>query len=426
MRRKNRKWVATAAALYLLMMWSAYRWAISQRIPEGNIFNRIEHEGIQRLAEERAKASAAPPKPTSGSRLTAAGPAFVAARYDRNHVVFIVAADTQNRFSDSPHRVFSGTPTRIAAPSHPAAPLAGLQELYEPDAQALHFIPKIVQETQTGDQWALNVSPDSNIAVTIERPVIAPIGCSLGIGFLASVPAEDLATFGASSREYFAIRRKAVESVESPVNSRIGELAEWKVSPATATQIEQQLNNRMKQEVAKIDARLVSNAGTPGAAAGEFPMGARVHAKEWMRADQGLARGEGKLDYDVRAFDLTPDGAPRLFVRARWKLADAPVFLMSAWFKADSAQVFLVSSDVSWSNVLREGGTSGSLGESLDFQTVLNEFDADHDGWAELLVHSDQGDSSSITLYLYTDLGLVPLKTPLRRDARPPESCLDP
>jgi len=29
-------------------MWSAYRWAISQRIPEGNIFVRIEREGIRR------------------------------------------------------------------------------------------------------------------------------------------------------------------------------------------------------------------------------------------------------------------------------------------------------------------------------------------------------------------------------------------
>jgi len=29
MRRKNRKWVVMAAAVYLLVMWSAYRWAIA-------------------------------------------------------------------------------------------------------------------------------------------------------------------------------------------------------------------------------------------------------------------------------------------------------------------------------------------------------------------------------------------------------------
>src|SRR6266568_370796 len=35
MRRKNRKWVATAVALYLFVMWSAYRWGIAQRPTDG-------------------------------------------------------------------------------------------------------------------------------------------------------------------------------------------------------------------------------------------------------------------------------------------------------------------------------------------------------------------------------------------------------
>jgi hypothetical protein len=38
--------------------------------------------------------------------------------------------------------------------------------------------------------------------------------------------------------------------------------------------------------------------------------------------------------------------------------------------------------------VLPEGAPAGSLGESLEFQTILNEFDADYDGWAELSVSS--------------------------------------
>jgi hypothetical protein len=40
--------------------------------------------------------------------------------------------------------------------------------------------------------------------------------------------------------------------------------------------------------------------------------------------------------FDIRAFRLTPDGAPRLFVRARWKLENAPVFLMTAWLRAET------------------------------------------------------------------------------------------
>jgi hypothetical protein len=73
-----------------------------------------------------------------------------------------------------------------------------------------------------------------------------------------------------------------------------------------------------------------------------------------------------------------------------------------------------------------EGEAAGTLGDSLDFQTVLNEFDADHDGWAELLIHFDLGDATTIALYLYSDLGLAPLKTPFRRDSASPESCVDP
>jgi hypothetical protein len=75
---------------------------------------------------------------------------------------------------------------------------------------------------------------------------------------------------------------------------------------------------------------------------------------------------------------------------------------------------------------MREGEATGSLGDRLDFQTILNEFDADHDGWAERLIHSDHGDATTIALYLYSDMGLAPLKTPLRRDSVSPESCVDP
>jgi hypothetical protein len=437
MRRKNRKWVAIAAGLYLFVMWSAYRWGIGQRLPEGNIFNKIEHEGIKRLAEEKAKEAAAQPKPTGESRLTAAGPAYVAARYDATHIVFMLTAQTESRFSNSPLIRSSGTPTKVPQPSHPTAPLAGMQELWEPDPQAAHFFPEIVQKTQPGDRWTLSLSPDSTIPVVIDRVVVAPMGCSLALGFLASVPPDQQTAFAASGRDYFAVRRTAVELVDPPVPSNVGEILKWKASPAVARQIEQQLNERMKQEVSRIDARLIANAGTPGETAGRTWLDAHPRLKEWIRADQGLRRGEGALDYDIRAFRVTPDGVPRLFVRARWKLANDPVFLMSAWFKGEFTNEkgtdppVLLSADSSWSTALRQGDASGSLGESLDFQSILNEFDADHDGWAELLIHSSDADglgtaSTSISLYLYTDMGLVFMKAPLRHDSQPPESCLDP
>lgn len=428
MRRKNRKWVAMAAALYLFVMWSAYRWSVAQRPPDGNILLHMEREAIRKAMAERAKEAANQPQPTGEPHLSAAGPAYVAARYDAKHVVFMVVAETESRFSASQAR--SGTPVRFPAPPKAVSPLAGFHELWEPDSHSLHFFSEIVQKTQPGERWNLDLLPGATIPVVIERPVIAPTGCSLALGFLASVPPDQQAMFSSSTKEYFVVRRTLVEPVDNPLPSHIAELLDWKPSSTAAEQIQQQLNERMQQEVAKIDASLLANAASPGASIAQSPVGnARPRTKEWIRADRGLTRGEGILDYDVRAFRLTPDGDPRLFVRARWKLADAVVFLMTAWFRQgalSSSQPALLSSDASWSTALREGDPTGALGERLDFQTILNEFDADHDGWAELLVHADRGYQTTITLYLYTDLGLVPLKAPLHRDAQPPESCVDP
>jgi len=440
MRRKNRKWVGLAVILYLGVMWSAYRWAIDQRVPEGNIFVRIEREGVRRLAEERAQQEKNPPKPTGESRLAAAGPAYIAARYDETHVVFIVSTNTESRFSSSSPLMRSATPTKVSAPARPVAPLAGLQELWEPDSQSLHFFPKIIQTTHPGDRWTLSVSPQLTIPVFIERPIIAPTGCQLALGFLASIPQDQLSAFGVAPSDYFAVRRTAVEPADPQVHSRIAELSAPKIPASTAKQIEHQLTERMKQELAAIDTGLIANAGSPGATANDVsPANPLPHLKEWLHADRALAAGEGKLDFDVHSYLLTPDSVPRLFVRARWTLAGAPVFLMTAWFKdspnsnsppdtkpVSDAQPTLLFADTSWSKSLREGDAPGSLGDTLDFQTVLNQFDADQDGWAELLIHSYQGSSTSLALYLYTDKALAPMKTPLTRDTQSPESCVDP
>lgn len=444
MQRKNRKWLAIGIGLYLVVMVSAFRWSMHQNDPEGNVFNRIEHEGIARLAEQRAKEVGAQPSPTptGESRLRASAPAYVAVRYDKTHVVFMVATDTEARFSTSPHSQLAGGPIRIASPPKPSAPLAGLEELWEPDSSSLHFFPKIVQQTPPGEQWTLSVSPTTTIPVAIERPVIAPTGCSLGIGFLASIPLASQPAFAASTSDYFVVRRAAVTSADPAVAAKITELAHERLAPALAQQLATQLNERMKQEVSKIDTRLLANAASPGEAAGELPLGtARPRLNEWILVDKGLARGEGQLDYDFRAFLLTPDGMPRLFVRARWKLAGSAVFLMSAWFRADAkadaakasssapasdTKLTLLSADSNWSATMRNGEAASTLGDTLAFQTILNEFDADHDGWAELLVHSSDGDATTIGLYLYTDLGLIPMKAPLRRDTQSPQSCIDP
>jgi len=434
MRRKNRKWAVLGVGVYLLMMWSAYRWAIHQWIPEGNLFVKMERDGIRRQDETRAReAKEEMPTPTGEARLNAAGPAYVAARYDASHVAFIVTNETESRFASS-HVGRTAHPRRVSAPAKAWAPLAGLQELWEPDEEAMHFFPEIVQKTKSGEPWVLNVSAAGSIPVLIERVVTAPMGCSLALGFLASVPATDQGIFAGSGREYFVVRHNAVELAQPAVAGNLGEM-QWKSSPTSARQIEAQLNARMREELAKMDARLAANAGSPGVTSLPIPVGdARPRLKEWLHADRALQGGEGALEYDARAFRLTPDGAARLFVRARWTLAGATAFLMTAWFRVDAGGAsVLLWTDASWAEALREGEVPVSIGDRLEFQSVLNEFDADQDGWAELLVHSydarpvsGSAGSASIGLYLYTDKGFVPLKQALRREEKAPEACLDP
>src|ERR1700739_4551283 len=124
MRRKNRKWVALAVGLYVFILFSAYRWGAEQRIPEGNIFVRLQREGIRRQAEERARAAQQaqqqeqqPAAAIGERRLSSAGPAYIAARYDATHVVFVVTTDAESRFANFPFRRSSGNPTRIPAPA---------------------------------------------------------------------------------------------------------------------------------------------------------------------------------------------------------------------------------------------------------------------------------------------------------------------
>lgn len=484
MRRKYRPYAALGAGLYLFIMWSAFRWERSQHLPDGTIFDHIENERKRKFVEDqkedqkkaaqKKQLEARPELATAESRLNAS-PAFIAVRYDADHVVFMVATDSESRFGQASHALQTQSPQKIAAPAQASAHLAGLGELWETDAGTSRRLPESVKDTAPGDEWTLSVSADSTVPVTIARAVTAPTGCSLALGFLAAVPETQQPAFAASREEYFVVRRVPVAAAETasaaapaPAQSapvaapasatssvHVAELPDWKPSPNFQNQIAALLNQRMLQELPRLDATLRANGSVPEQNPDPWLAGnVRARRREWLHRDKRLAAGEGQFDYDLRAFRLTPDGVPRFFVRARWKLDGAAAFLMSAWFRAEPGapqpeaaqpgaapkdaqksspeprseqrdRLEMLSADTTWSSVLREGRPGASLGDTLDFQTILNEFDDDHDAWAELLVHSTDGASAHFTLELYTDLGLVPTKTSFERELASPESCVE-
>lgn len=82
MRRKNRKWVATAVVLYLGVMWLAYRWGIHQRPTNGPLLEQIENEAVRKGLENarkkpaskfcpaRERIASTPPAPRSSRHAT--------------------------------------------------------------------------------------------------------------------------------------------------------------------------------------------------------------------------------------------------------------------------------------------------------------------------------------------------------------------
>jgi len=116
---------------------------------------------------------------------------------------------------------------------------------------------------------------------------------------------------------------------------------------------------------------------------------------------------------------------------------------MTAWFRAypptaglpDQATGVLFADPVGQRRFATE--RQRSLGDRLDSRAYSTN-SIRSDGWAELLVHSPGGPRIGSArhrgrfrfhghyLYLYSDLALIAMKTPLRRDSQAPESCLDP
>jgi hypothetical protein len=172
MQRENRKYVLLAVLAYLVIMVAAYRWSLQQIPTDGPLLTHIEREEVRKMKERQAaeaiaKAQAGPA--TAEARMSSAGVAYVAARYDVTHVVFVVSSES--RFSPIRSSVLAGTPTRLPAPEKTYASLAGMQELWEPDPNSLRFFPKLFQTTKAGDSWTLSLSSTLTIPVFIERPI---------------------------------------------------------------------------------------------------------------------------------------------------------------------------------------------------------------------------------------------------------------
>ena len=121
---------------------------------------------------------------------------------------------------------------------------------------------------------------------------------------------------------------------------------------------------------------------------------------QWKRLDAGVDRGEGRLTFDVQAFRLTPDGDPRLFVRARWAIGSDVVYAMSVWVR-DGSTFSIDQSDVLAARRMRMSEFHGDPFDNHRIGLVLNVFDLDGDGRGEVLMLVTGYESQNLELFVY-------------------------
>jgi hypothetical protein len=323
------------------------------------------------------------------SSLAKAGPDTIAFRYDGTRVMFKLA-DFADRDPEVSQRNLEEKAPGLAAPVVRLFGWmlwAGDDDFWKRHADAL-------QNVHPGDLWIIRAGGQTVFHCTIEKFAIG-FGCFSTAIALGQIPPEEQTAFQrVTAKYYLAIPEKDYVPVQFSHPSP----ALLSTAPVPTAQQGMQLKSSLQDAMMR---------KLPKMEDADPAMVRSGKAKTWRAIDERLAKGEGTLSYDIQALRVTPDGNSRWFVRARWTLDKRVVFLMSAWIRPDK-DMLLVSVD-SQGGLLRTAEFQrSSLG--ADYQgLILNVFDYDGDGWGEILMEQSGYESASLTLYKYTDSGLVPV-----------------
>jgi len=322
---------------------------------------------------------------------------WVAVRFDKTHVVFLVGDESTDFALDEAHTKKLRSLGQTSADYGPGT-------LWEPDDELLAAQRKLFDLAHSGETWQLQVTANSQIPVVVQKGVVAEAGCSDQVGFLAEVDPSHQSDFDSAPSPYFLISGTPGTALQSmdPRVPRLGRLPDWKSTPKMRSQIAHLLQTKMEDEIAKVSAQSAPEYERAISSDSDW----KSWAEKWKDFDERLARGEGKLEYNVQAFQLAPDGVPRLYARAKWMLGRQSAFLMSAWLRAGSPAT-IESWDAGASGTMRiRESSNADLGiEALG--VVLNVFDRVHDGHGELLIYSPGYEGYDLHLFRYEESGPV-------------------
>ena len=241
-------------------------------------------------------------------------------------------------------------------------------------------VPDIVgDKARVGDRWMLDAGRKGRFHFTVDQFVLGYKDCGEAWGILATIAADEAAAFASVVEKYYLARLERPGDTP-PAKTTLGPIA-FSLDRPQRDDLAALLERERIRTWPAIRAKLATDYARAEASERE-PY--RKWPARWKRFDAALDRGEAKLTFDMQAFRLTPDGEPRLYVRARWQVGGQFVYAISAWVRVSAAFVVdRVDADVSyWMRMPNEyiGVADTNLG------LVLNVVDTDGDGYAEILL----------------------------------------
>lgn len=383
-----------------LCLWAAHHAGLLRRNPSNSL------RTVPAIALSAAKSSApsANPPPAEPSKVAhsdftiitslddAYPSTFIALRYDKIHVIFRLGEDGNFGLDDpEQEKTFHPLPPQDA--EHGGVPP------FELDPALFETVKQHYQVANVGDQWQLEVAPGVRFPVIIQKPIGMRWGCannSFTAGFIAEVAAEFQTAFAAAPQEYFLVHKGPAtansQSRDKPLH--VAELKDWNPAPEIRSQIEAAITTKLKEEIAR---QYVERWNYD-----------KPEQDGWKQFVDKTAAGQGKLTYELQAFQLSPDGVPRVFARAKWMIEKDRAFLMSMWLRVGPTVTFEAMDQEGTETVWVTPEWMREYVQPL--ANVVNVFDRP-DGYGDVLMHMHGYESFGIILYHYNASGLF--KTPV-------------
>ena len=270
---------------------------------------------------------------------------------------------------------------------------------FEPSKALLDKVPAHSQSAARS--WLVHAAPGRSFTASVERVVGGNPGCMDAVGVLLRLEPRPDAMFAMEPARYFVAQPVEGElAVSRSAPSRIGLLSSPVLTPDQQRDIESALNEVLKNELPRVQ---VDKDGVEARLSASPRASDRFRARERKRVDDELAKGRGKLTYDVQAFRLGPDDTPTYFVRAEWWVDKRMGFAATVWMRG-AERFTIFEKDVRPASWLRMGEFRGRVHRSqLGF--VLNVLDRDRDGWGEILFAQEGYEGVGIQLLEFSPSG---------------------